>query len=56
MQKNILKQIGQTPLVPLKGINNTNCTISVKLENRNPGGSIKDLIAINMVNKSFECG
>ncbi len=56
MQENILSAIGNTPLVRLSSVNSSSCQIYVKLENRNPGGSIKDRIALHMVNKAYEEG
>ncbi len=56
MQKNIVNCIGQTPLIPLQHINTSNCEIYVKLESRNPGGSVKDRIAKNMLDMAFAEG
>ena len=48
--KNVLELIGNTPLVELQRISpNKNVRILVKLESFNPGGSIKDRIALNMI-------
>ena len=41
--------IGNTPLVPLKGIRDRGPCILVKLEQFNPGGSIKERIAATMI-------
>jgi len=53
----ILQVVGHTPLVRLhrvtKGIN---ATVLVKCEHLNPGGSIKDRIALHMINKAEESG
>ncbi len=47
---NILDQIGKTPLVPVKRINpNKNVKILAKLESFNPGGSVKDRPALQMI-------
>jgi cysteine synthase len=46
---NITELIGRTPLVRLNKINNGKATILVKLESFNPGGSVKDRIALAMV-------
>lgn len=47
---NILDLIGNTPLVRLNRINPSNkVTIYVKLESMNPGGSVKDRIALSMI-------
>ncbi len=48
--QNILETIGRTPLVRVnKSVNNKNATLYVKLEGQNPGGSVKDRIALSMV-------
>jgi cystathionine beta-synthase len=45
----VLDLIGNTPLVELAGVDTGQCRLFVKLENQNPGGSIKDRIAISMI-------
>lgn len=48
--KNILETIGRTPLVRINTVvKNKNATLYVKLEGQNPGGSVKDRIALSMV-------
>jgi len=48
--KTILDLIGDTPLVPVNRLNsNKNVTILCKLESYNPGGSVKDRIALSMI-------
>ncbi len=48
--QNILQLIGNTPLVELRRVNPyKRVRIMVKLESFNPGGSIKDRIALNMI-------
>ncbi len=55
LYQNILETIGNTPLVKIKNkINNTN--IYIKLEGQNPGGSIKDRVALNMVESAEQSG
>src|SRR5258706_7852917 len=46
---NILDLIGNTPLVQLTQLDTGSCELFVKLENQNPGGSIKDRIALSMI-------
>jgi cysteine synthase A len=41
--------IGNTPIVRLEKVNNTNANIYVKLDNLNPSGSIKDVMAFWMI-------
>src|ERR1044071_3938869 len=47
--ENILHLIGNTPLVEVKRLETGRCRLFLKLENQNPGGSIKDRIALSMV-------
>ena len=54
--KNILDLIGQTPLVELNNLNNTNVRILAKLESFNPGGSVKDRIGLSMITQAEEEG
>jgi len=46
---NVLEMIGGTPLVEVKRLDTGKCKLFLKLENQNPGGSIKDRIALSMV-------
>jgi cystathionine beta-synthase len=45
----VLALIGKTPMVELEGFDTGRCRLFVKLENVNPGGSIKDRIALSMI-------
>jgi len=45
----ILDTIGNTPLLELTKFDTGLCRLFLKLENQNPGGSIKDRIAITMI-------
>ncbi len=45
----ILELIGNTPLVKLTRMDTGPCELFLKLENQNPGGSIKDRIAVSMI-------
>jgi len=45
----ILDTIGNTPLVELTHLETAPCRLFVKLENQNPGGSIKDRIGLGMI-------
>ncbi len=45
----LLSLIGNTPLVKLERMDAGRCELFVKLENQNPGGSIKDRIALSMI-------
>jgi len=53
----ILDTVGNTPLVELQRINtNKDVTIYAKLEGNNPGGSVKDRPALNMIKSALERG
>ena len=54
---NILETIGKTPLIKLNKISaHLDCTVYAKCEFFNPGGSVKDRIAYNMVLKAEKEG
>ncbi|AYD48722.1 cysteine synthase CysM [Arachidicoccus soli] len=53
----ILDFIGKTPLIELKKLNpNPQVKIFAKLEGNNPGGSIKDRAAFNMIDSAMKRG
>lgn len=53
MFENLCETIGGTPMVPLRGIGrDCGARIAAKLEGSNPGGSIKDRIALAMVERA----
>lgn len=53
----ILDAVGNTPLVELKKMNpNPAVKIYAKLEGNNPGGSVKDRPALNMIRSALERG
>ena len=53
----ILDAIGNTPLVELDRVNpNPRVRLLAKLEGSNPGGSVKDRIALEMVRDGLERG
>src|SRR5258708_13310354 len=45
----LLSLIGDTPLVEVTQFDVGPCRLFLKLENQNPGGSIKDRIALSMI-------
>lgn len=47
--KTVLESIGDTPLVELRNLDTGPCRLFAKLEMHNPGGSIKDRIALTMI-------
>lgn len=57
MSKSILELIGNTPLVESRILNtNPNVSLLFKLEGHNPGGSVKDRAALNMIQSGLERG
>jgi threonine dehydratase len=46
---NVLDMIGNTPLAELTKLDTGKCRLFLKLENQNPGGSIKDRIGLSMI-------
>ncbi|MDR1341482.1 MAG: cysteine synthase family protein [Prevotellaceae bacterium] len=54
--KNILETIGNTPLVELTRTDTGVCRLFMKLENQNPGGSIKDRTGLFMVSEAEKQG
>jgi len=44
-----LDLIGKTPLLEVKHLDTGLCRLFLKLENQNPGGSIKDRVALSMI-------
>ena len=52
----VLSLIGNTPLVEITRLDTGRCRLFVKLESQNPGGSIKDRIALSMIAAAEEDG
>ncbi len=52
----VLALIGETPLVQLASFDTGPCELWVKLENQNPGGSIKDRIGLAMIEAAERAG
>jgi len=53
----IIDLVGNTPMVEIKKLNpNPNVTMYAKLEGDNPGGSVKDRPALNMIRSALERG
>lgn len=57
---NILESIGNTPVVKINSLfpeaNKKKISVYMKLERSNPGGSIKDRIALAMIDEAFKQG
>ena len=47
--QNVLELVGNTPLVKVNHLDTGLCELYLKLESHNPGGSIKDRIALSMI-------
>ncbi len=45
----VLSMIGNTPMLRVNSFDTGSCTLLIKLENQNPGGSIKDRIGRSMI-------
>ena len=55
--ENVLGLVGGTPLVKLNRlVDDSMATVLVKMEQLNPGGSVKDRMAVNMVVRAEEAG
>ncbi|AXT19030.1 cysteine synthase CysM [Flavobacteriaceae bacterium AU392] len=53
--KSITDQIGNTPIVEVRNIvTNPNVRLFLKLEGNNPGGSVKDRAAFNMISEALK--
>ncbi len=52
----VLQMIGNTPIVELTRLDTGPCRLFVKLENQNPGGSIKDRIGLSMIEAAERSG
>ena len=53
---NILETIGKTPVVKIQKLFGDNSNVFIKLEKSNPGGSLKDRIALQMVEDAEKAG
>jgi cystathionine beta-synthase len=52
----IIDLIGQTPILQLHKQKSGLCCLFLKLESQNPGGSIKDRVALSMINEAERLG
>ena len=53
---NILEMIGNTPMLEIKRMDTGPCRLFVKMESMNPGNSIKDRIAVTMIDAAEKSG
>lgn len=56
IQPNMLELVGNTPVVKLQHFDTGVCELFLKLENMNPGGSIKDRIALFIIEEAEKQG
>ena len=56
IHSSVLELIGKTPLLEIRCFDIGACRLFVKLENQNPGGSIKDRMALSMITAAEESG
>lgn len=56
VSKNVLELVGNTPLVKVNHLDCGPCELFLKLESHNPGGSIKDRIALSMISAAEKDG
>jgi hypothetical protein len=49
VHQSVLELIGDTPVVQAQRLDTGLCTLFLKLESQNPGGSVKDRIGISMI-------
>ncbi|MGH7749150.1 MAG: pyridoxal-phosphate dependent enzyme, partial [Candidatus Dormibacteria bacterium] len=53
---NVLEMIGHTPLMAVRHLDTGPCRLFLKLENQNPGGSIKDRIGLYLIQAAERAG
>ena len=56
VSESVIDLIGNTPIVKLKSFDVGECELFVKLENQNPGGSIKDRIGLSIIEEAEKSG
>ena len=56
VKSSLLDIIGNTPIVKLTAFDTGLCELFVKLENHNPGGSIKDRIGLSIIEEAEKTG
>ena len=54
--KELIDLIGNTPIIQVKRLDTGKCNLFLKLENTNPGYSIKDRVALNIINNAEKEG
>ncbi len=56
VQHSVLELIGHTPMLRTQRLDTGRCELFLKLENMNPGGSIKDRIGVSMIEGAEQAG
>jgi cystathionine beta-synthase len=56
VNESVLELIGRTPMVRVRRLETGPCELFLKLENQNPGGSIKDRIGLSMIDSAERAG
>lgn len=54
--QNALEMIGRTPLLAVRHLDTGPCELFLKLENQNPGGSIKDRVGLYLIEAAERAG
>ena len=56
VNESLLDMIGNTPMLKINAFDTGPCELFVKLELQNPGGSIKDRIALSIIEEAEKSG
>ena len=56
IHQSVLELVGDTPIVQARNLDTGPCTLFLKLESQNPGGSIKDRIGLSMIEAAEKRG
>ena len=56
IHQSVLELVGDTPIVQAQNLDTGPCTLFLKLESQNPGGSIKDRIGLSMIEAAEKRG
>ncbi len=56
IHQSVLELVGNTPIVQAQRLDTGPCTVYLKLESQNPGGSIKDRIGLSMIEAAEKRG
>ena len=56
VSNSVLNMVGNTPMIEITKIDTGKSQLFIKLENQNPGGSIKDRIGLSMITVAEQQG